>query len=247
MRLIGVCALALVLLSRSIAADEPPITVVTREGDGTTTVRAVHVDAPLRVDGALDEDLYRRVSPITGFIQIEPDDGLVASERTDLWIAFDDDNVYVSFRVWDSQMDRVVATEMRRDNGNIWSGNDVVVFVFDTFNDKRSAISFTVNALGARSDGQVINEKQYNGDWNPVWQLKTGRFDGGWTMEGALPFKSIRYQPGGTQTWGVNAMRVKRSKNEISMLSPAPRSQGAQGVEQTAYAARLVGIETPAR
>ena len=247
MRLIGVCAIALVLLSRSIAADEPPITVVTREGDGTTTVRAVRVDAPLRVDGALDEDLYRRVSPITGFIQIEPDDGLVASERTDLWIAFDDDNVYVSFRVWDSQMDRLVATEMRRDNGNIWSGNDVVVFVFDTFNDKRSAISFTVNALGARSDGQVINEKQYNGDWNPVWQLKTGRFDGGWTMEGALPFKSIRYQPGGTQTWGVNAMRVKRSKNEISMLSPAPRSQGAQGVEQTAYAARLVGIETPAR
>jgi hypothetical protein len=247
MRLIGVCAIALVLFSRSIGAADDPITVMTREGDGTTTVRAVRIDAPLRIDAALDEDLYRRVSPMTGFIQIEPDDGTVASERTDLWLAFDDDNVYVSFRVWDSQMDRLVATEMRRDNGIIWSGNDNVVFVFDTFNDRRSAVSFTVNALGGRSDGQVINERQYNGDWNPVWELKTGRFDGGWTLESAIPFKSLRYQQGSAQTWGFNAMRVKRSKNEVSMLSPSPRAQGAQGVEQTAYAARLLGIQAPVR
>jgi hypothetical protein len=247
MRLIGLCAITVLLITRSLTADDDPISVMTREGDGTTTVRAVRVDVPLRIDGALDEELYRRVSPMTGFVQIEPDDGTVASERTDLWLSFDTDNVYVSFRVWDSQMDRLVATEMRRDNGNIWSGNDIVVFVFDTFNDRRSAISFTVNAVGGRSDGQVINERQYNGDWNPVWELKTGRFDGGWTMEGALPFKSLRYQPGASQTWGFNAMRVKRSKNEISMLSPVPRAQGAQGVEQTAYSARLVGIEAPAR
>src|SRR6187399_2732669 len=226
MRLIGLCAIALVVLSRSINAEDEPITVMTREVNGATTVRAVRIDTPLRIDGALDEELYRRVAPMTGFIQIEPNDGAIASERTELWLAFDRDNIYVAFRVWDSQMDRLVASEMRRDNGIIWSGNDNVVFVFDTFNDRRSALSFTVNALGARMDGQVINEKQFNGDWNPVWDLKTGRFDGGWTMEGALPFKSIRYQPGGTQTWGVNAMRVKRSKNEISMLSPAPRSQG---------------------
>jgi len=246
MRLIGVCAITLVLLSRSLgAADDEPISVMTREINGATTVRAVRIDTPLRIDGALDEDLYRRVAPMTGFIQIEPNDGEVASERTELWLAFDNENVYVSFRVWDSQMDRLVATEMRRDNGILWSGNDNVVFVFDTFNDRRSALSFTVNALGGRADGQVINEKQFNPDWNPVWDLKTGRFDGGWTVEGALPFKSLRYQPGTAQTWGFNAMRVKRSKNEISMLSPAPRAQGAQGVEQTAYAARLLGIEAP--
>ena len=246
MRLIGACAIALVVLSRSITAEDP-LSVMTRESNGATTVRAVRIDTPLRIDGALDEDLYQRVAPMTGFIQIEPDDGTVASERTDLWLAFDGDNVYVSFRVWDSQMNRLVATEMRRDNGSIWSGNDIVVFVFDTFNDRRSALSFTINALGGRSDGQVINERQFNPDWNPVWDLKTGRFDGGWTVEGAVPFKSLRYQPGASQTWGFNAMRVKRSKNEISMLSPAPRAQGAQGVEQTAYAAQLLGIEAPAQ
>src|SRR5688572_17772226 len=248
MRLIGLCVIALVFSSQSLGADDDaPISVMTREGDGSTTVRAVRIETPLRIDGALDEDLYRRVAPMTGFIQLEPDDGAVASERTDLWLAFDNDNVYVSFRVWDSQMDRLVATEMRRDNGILWSGNDNVVFVFDTFNDRRSALSFTVNALGGRADGQVINERQFNPDWNPVWELKTGRFDGGWTLEGAIPFKSMRYQPGSAQTWGFNAMRVKRSKNEISMLSPAPRAQGAQGVEQTAYAARLLGIQAPVR
>src|SRR5690348_6728376 len=102
MRLIGVCAITLALVSRSLhAAGDDPITVMTRDGNGATTVRAVRIETPLKIDGALDEELYRRVAPMTGFIQIEPDDGAVASERTDLWLAFDNDNVYVSFRVWD--------------------------------------------------------------------------------------------------------------------------------------------------
>jgi len=221
-----------------MAADDPPA----RE---PVTVRATRVTTPLKIDGALDEAIYREVDGITGFVQVEPNSGEAATERTDMWLAYDERNVYVAFRVWDTQMARLVATEMRRDNGNIWSGNDVVIFVFDTFNDKRTSLSFTVNALGARADGQVFNEKQFNPDWNPVWDLKTGRFDGGWTMEAALPFKSFRYAAGADQVWGFNAARVKRSKNEISMLSPAPPSQGQQGVEQPAFAARLLGIAAP--
>ncbi|MDO8794289.1 MAG: DUF5916 domain-containing protein [Vicinamibacterales bacterium] len=223
------------------AADVPP-------RPGTTaplTVRATRLERPLRIDGTLDESIYEEVTGLTGFVQVEPNAGQVATERTELWLAYDERNVYVAFRVWDTEMGRLVATEMRRDNGNIWSGNDVVIFVFDTFNDKRTALSFTVNALGARSDGQVFNEKQFNPDWNPVWNLKTARFEGGWTMEAALPFKSFRYAAGAEQVWGFNAARVKRSKNEISMLSPVPPSQGQQGVEQPAFAARLLGITAP--
>jgi hypothetical protein len=215
--------------------------------DGATriTVRAVRVDVPLHVDGALDEPLYREVAPSSDFIQVEPEAGRIATERTELWLAFDDHNVYVSFRAWDSRMDRLVATEMRRDGTGIWSGNDIVVFVFDTFNDRRSSLSFTINAIGGRSDGQVINERQFNADWNPVWEVRTGRFDGGWTVEAAVPFKSLRYSPGREQVWGFNAMRVKRSMNEISTLSRVPPSQGQQGVEQPIFAATLVGIEAP--
>ena len=57
----------------------------------------------------------------------------------------------------------------------------------------------------------MVNERQYLGDWNPVWTVKTGRFDGGWTVEAVLPFKSLRYRGGRDQVWGFNAMRVKRS------------------------------------
>jgi hypothetical protein len=106
-------------------------------------VRAVRVAQPLRIDGVLDDALYRELPPLGEYTQVEPDAGAAATERTDTWLAFDDDHVYVSFRAWDSQMDRLVATELRRDNGNLWSGNDILVFVFDTFDDRRSTISFT--------------------------------------------------------------------------------------------------------
>ena len=241
--------LALAVFLRPLPVDAQtaaPDAVATATLSSTrATLHAVRLRQPLRIDGVLDEGLYQERPPLGTYTQVEPEASAPATERTDTWVAFDDKNVYVSFRAWDSQMDRLVATEMRRDNGTIWSGNDNVVFIFDTFDDRRSSISFTINPLGGRADGQVINEKQFNPDWNPVWELKTGRFDGGWTIEAALPFKSLRYRPGIPQVWGFNAMRVKRSKNEISTLSPVPPSKGQQGVEQPAFAATLLGIEPP--
>ena len=220
--------------------------VITRDVEGRAAVRAVRVLQPLRIDGRLDDELYTRVRPVSGFLQMEPQAGAPATHRTDLWIAFDDDRIYVSFRNWDAQMDELIATEMRRDSTNTWQGNDLVSFIFDTFYDKRNANAFTINPLGGRSDGQMVNERQYSLDWNPVWEVKTGRFDGGWTAEAAIPFKSIRYRPGVEQLWGFNAMRVKRAANEISTLTLVPPARGQQGFQQPVYAATLVGIEAPA-
>ena len=219
--------------------------VIARDDQGRATVRAVRIAAPLRIDGALDEALYREVAPISDFIQMEPDTGAPATERTDVWLAFDNDNVYVAFRNWDSQMDRLVATEMRRDSTNSWQGNDIVSLIFDTFYDRRNALAFTINPLGGRSDGQLVNERQYSFDWNPVWNVKTGRFDGGWTVEMAVPFKSIRYGAGRSQLWGFNAMRVKRAKNEISTITKVPPARGQQGFQQPSFAALVVGLEAP--
>ena len=134
---------------------------------------------------------------------------------------------------------------MRRDSTNNWQGNDLVSFIFDTFYDRRSSFTFTMNPLGGRSDGTMVNDRQYSSDWNPVWETKAGRFDGGWTVEAAVPFKSLRYQPGTTQVWGFNAMRVKRSKNEISTLTRVPPARGQSGFQQAQFAASLVGIEAP--
>ena len=225
----------------------PPVApdVIARDESGRATVRAVRLAAPLRVDGKLDEAIYGAVPPMSGFIQMEPRDGEPATERTDAWVTFDRDHVYVSFRCLESQPARVVANEMRRDSNNTWQGNDIVSFMFDTFYDRRNAVQFTINAAGGRSDGQVTNERQYSSDWNPVWEAKVARFDGGWTVEASVPFKSIRYRPGRAQIWGFNIFRTNRWKNELSFLTHVPPGRGQQALTQMAFAATLVGLEAP--
>jgi hypothetical protein len=115
-------------------------------------VRAIRLAQPLAIDGRLDEAVYASVPPISDFIQMEPNGGEPATERTEVWILFDNANVYVSMRAWESQPDRLIATEMRRDSNNIRQG-DSVAFGLDTSYDRRNAFQFEVNALGARTDG----------------------------------------------------------------------------------------------
>ena len=225
----------------------PPIApaVISRDEAGRATVRAVRVTTPIRIDGLLDESLYASVPPISDFIQQEPHEGLPATEKTEMWVAFDNDNVYVSFRCWESAPDQVIANEMRRDGPNMWQGNDIVAFMFDTFRDRRNSFNFITNALGAREDGQVTNERQWNGDWNTVWDVRAARFEGGWTAEMAVPFKSLRYPPGSAQIWGFNAFRTNRWKNEISYVTRVPAARGQSGLYQGSSAATLVGLEAP--
>ena len=225
----------------------PPVppAVISRDESGRATIRAVRLTAPMRLDGLLDEAVYANVPPISDFVQVEPQEGTPATEKTDVWITFDRDYVYVSFRCWESEPTRVVANEMRRDGGALWQGNDIVGFLFDTFYDRRNSLQFIVNPIGGRSDAQVTNERQWNGDWNPIWDVKTGRFEGGWTVEAALPFKSLRYRPGRTQIWGFNAMRTNRWKNEISFVTPIPNALGQRGLNQPSLAATVVGLEAP--
>ena len=228
--------------------DPPPPALpqtLSRDDQGRATVRAVRLSAPMRTDGRLDEAIYQHVHPASGFIQMEPDGGQPATERTEVWVFYDDENVYVSFRAWESQPDRMITNEMRRDSGNIRQG-DSVEFAFDTFRDRRNAILFEANALGARTDIQSTNERQMNVDWNPVWTLSAGRFEGGWTIEAALPFKSIRYAPGSTQDWGFQARRSNKWKNEISYLTKLPPALGLGRADFSASLyANLVGLEAP--
>ena len=224
----------------------PPIApaVVNRDGNGGTTIRATKLDAPLRIDGALDESLYRTVEPVSGLIQIEPTPGAPEMEKTEFWISFDDTNIYYSVRNWDSDVENLIATEMRRDNNTIFAGNDSISVMFDTFYDRRNGYAFNVNAIGGRQDGQITNNRQFSADFNPIWEVKTGRFDGGWTMEAAIPFKSLRYRPG-SQIWGFNLMRSRPGKNEIAFLQRMPPGRSRAGMTQISLAASLVGLQTP--
>ena len=226
----------------------PPVppALVARDDEGRITLRAVRLTTPLEIDGRLDEAAYEGLEPISDFIQMEPAGGQPATERTDIWLFFDQRNVYVTIRAWESQPDRMIANEMRRDSNNIRQG-DSIGFSLDTFYDRRNAFQFEVNPLGARTDGQSTNERQYSSDWNPVWDLAVGRFQGGWTMEAAIPFKSLRYRPGSAQIWGFNARRISKWKNEISYLNRIPPAMGlGRGDFSASLFATVVGIDAPA-
>ena len=234
--------------------DGPPApvapAVITRDDRGNATVRAIRLSDPIRLDGQFDEGVYRDVPPISGFIQTLPDEGSAATEETETWITFDERNVYVSARLWDSAPESEwVANEMRRDTNQL-RNNDTFSVSFDTFYDRRNAANFYTNPLGARADLQHINEGNVNQDWNPVWDVRTGRFEGGWTVEMQIPFKSLRYRPGTSQIWGVQLRRAVRRKNEWAHLTLIPKSavrggNGSTAIIRVSRHATLVGLEAP--
>ena len=235
-----------------IVIDGPPPPVppamITREG-GQATMRAIRLLAGIRVDGQLDEPVYETVPPVSDFIQQLPDEGAPATERTEAWVMFDDENFYVAGRCWDSAPpSEWTATEMRRDAFNMLN-NDLFGFLIDTFYDRRNALLFYANPAGGFVDQAITNEGNPNRDWNPVWDVKTGRFDGGWTIEMVVPFKSLRYRPDRDQVWGIQIRRTVIRKNEWAYLTLIPISAagfgGRGGVFRVSAAGTLVGLETP--
>jgi hypothetical protein len=157
--------------------------VIARDGSGKVTVRAIKLTAPLVLDGKLDEEVYAREQSFGGFLQVAPKYGAQETERTEVWVMYDADNMYVTCRCWDSaEPDKWIANELRRDTNQLRQ-NDHIGVSFDTFYDRRSAFIFYTNPLGARADYSVVDEGAPNSDWNPPWASKTGRFDGGWIVE----------------------------------------------------------------
>jgi len=223
-----------------------PPEVIARDDEGRVTVRAVRLTEPLRVDGRLDEPIYESVPPITGFIQNVPDVGQPSTQQTEVWVLFDADNLYVVARCFDTAPESEwVANEMRRD-GNQIRQNDNFGVILDTFYDKRNGTIFYTNPLGGLMDIQVTNEANSNQDWNTVWDVRTGRFDGGWTVEMEIPFKSLRYRPGTAQTWGIQLRRGIRRRNEWAFLTALPPTTGSAAWQRLSMAATLVGLEVPA-
>jgi hypothetical protein len=226
----------------------PPLApaTVSRDAAGRAIVRAIRLDQPLQVDGRLDESVYEQMQPAGGFIQQVPREGAPATERTETWVMFDGSAIYVAARCWDTAPpERWIANELRRDTNQLRQ-NDTFGVIFDTFHDRRNGYLFYTNPLGARADQAVTDEGNLNVDWNPVWEVRTGRFDGGWTVEMAIPFKSLRYRSGTAQVWGINIRRVIRRRNEWTHLVPIPASAGVPGgIFRLSMAATLIDLDLP--
>ena len=182
----------------------------------------------------LDEELYRTLPPITDFIQQDPDEGQLATEPTLVWILFDARNIYIAARCRDSQPSRIVANDMRRDGRNV-SQNDNISVVLDTFHDRRNGYEFLMNSIGGAWDTQITDERDANRDWNTPWVPRSRQDAEGWTVEMAIPFRSLRYRGSGPQNWGINIRRNVRWKNELSYPEPgAAPVRGARDPEAVA-------------
>ena len=234
------CVAPVLCAHASIVHAQTPV-----EPASNVTITARRVTAPLRIDARFDDDMYQEVLPFTEFVQQDPREGEPASERTELWVAFDNENIYFGVKCYHRDPGRIIATELRRDSSLIFQ-NDSVTIVIDTFHDLRNGFKFQTNALGAVQESMVVDEVNVD-SWNTIWEVRSARYDWGWGLEMAVPFKSIRYPGSGPQIWGINMRRNIRANNELAYLTPMPRSFGANAIYHMGSAATLVGIETPAQ
>ncbi len=137
-----------------------------------------------------------------------------------------------------------MANELRRDI--VATGqHDHLTVALDTFLDRRNGYFFLVTANGGVFDALMTDERIINGDWNTVWNFRSGRFEGGWTVEMSIPFKSLRYKPGRDQVWGLQLRRTIRHKNEMTYLKEVPAGWGISAILRMSAQATLVGVEVP--
>ena len=196
--IVNVCALLLLSTPiTTLAQIEVPETRT--DGQRPETV-AVRIDTEIRVDGALDENVWQRPPAATDFIQAEPRQGFPATERTEVWVAYDDTHLYVAAYLYDSSEPTV--NDIRKDFSD--TNQDGFQVILDTFRDRRNGYVFMTNPEGARGDRQVANEgREINASWDAVWRVETQRVSDGWTLEMEIPFRALRFDPDNDR-WGIN-------------------------------------------
>lgn len=194
------------------------------------------------LNGRLDESVWLQARPATGFTQREPSEGAPATERTEVRILYTRQTLYIGARMFDSEPERLVVTQLRRD-GRLHQ-DDHFAFVLDTFLDRRNAFIFNVNPAGARSDGFITDEgRNVNTDFNVVWEVATSVDDEGWTAEIAIPLSQLRFvSADGEQVWGINFRRTIRKNNEEVYWVPTPRNLGWFGLQRLSNAGTLEGL-----
>src|SRR5262245_11599295 len=239
-----ILALAAVVGAQQIAAAQStsavPQIAVHQLGEGERPV----------IDGRVDDMSWSSTESFSGFVQQEPNDGEPATERTEIRLLLDRQNLYIGVICFDDDPQNILVSQSRRDAD--LDDTDSIQILLDTFNDGQNAFVFGTNPFGIEYDGQVMAEGQagqgnrggFNLDWDADWIVRTGMTERGWEAEFAIPLKTLRYSPGQERTWGINAMRNIRRKNEQVFLAAVPRGYNLYRVS---VAGKLHGLSLPAR
>ena len=197
----------------------------------------------IKVDGVLDEPVWQSIEPIRQLYQIQPDQGEPATEASEIRILYDDKKLYFGFIFFDSEMDKVVANDMRRDSPGLRS-NDYGFLLLDTYNDRRNAVFFRFTPVGGIEDTAVSNSgASLNQSWDIVFECRCRINEDNWTAEIAIPFSQLRFEKSDVMNWGVNFGREIARKQEIDAWNEAPKTYGGLAKYRTAYFGTLEGIE----
>ena len=203
---------------------------------GRPTINAVRTSTPPAIDGRLDDVVWRDAVRITEFVQTTPVEGAPATEATEVYIAYDNSNIYLGFYVHYSDPSLIRANRVDRDRIMF---DDKMSVYFDTFLDQQRASVFSVNGYGIQGDSLMGGRGGFGGfrggfggvprgdpSWDALFDSAGGLVADGWTAEVSIPFKSLRYPSRGSgepHTWGFQIARSIQSKDETVVWSPVSR------------------------
>ncbi len=168
---------------------------------------------PPVIDGRFEEACWEQVKWASGFTQRIPYEKEAPTQETAFKILYDSKFLYVAFRCFDDEPEKIVRRMSRRDGFE----GDWVEINIDSYNDKRSAFSYTASASGVKGDEFISNNgSDWDSDWNPIWFLKTQIDSLGWTAELKIPLSQIRYGQAEEHIWGLQINRRDFRKESMS-------------------------------
>ncbi len=208
--LVAALALLAALSSPAPAKEDAP---APQQAAATPFLDVHPIATPPKIDGVISPGEWDGAAHSDALTMVEPIEGGVPTERTEFWVTYDPDTIYIAVRSHDSAgAAGVRAYSMQHDQDN--GSDDLVRIVFDTFHRQNDGYYFALTAAGGKHDGLVQNKEQANDQWDAIWLGKATIDAGGWTAEFAIPVKSLAFDPA-TTTWGFNVARAVRRKNEV--------------------------------
>ena len=198
------------------------------------SLQMVRTDTPPVIDGVLDDEVWARAAMTEDLHQMDPIEYSAASERSQIYVLYDEDALYVAARMWTSESNRITANVLRQ--GASIGNDDQLVLIIDPYNNQRDGYQFLVNPNGVRSEGLYVGSTQVQSNWEGIWQAAATRDEQGWIAEIAIPFKTLSFNPN-TDTWGINFGRRVQSKNERMAWVSRNRTQNP------AISGQAIGME----
>jgi hypothetical protein len=212
--------------------------------------QAYPLSASPTMDGdVINDPIWAGAKATTGFWQIKPFEGQPATQRTEVFVGFTEQALYIGAILHDDNPSAIIVSDSRRDAD--LDETDAFQVIMDTYLDRQNGFVFGTNPAGIEYDGQVTKEGQqsfgsggggFNRNWDTNWSVATQVGEFGWSVEMRIPFNSLRYKGKDAQIWGINFQRNIRRNNEVAFWSPLPRQYN---LFRTSQAGTLEGITLP--